>query len=85
MDFFSVCCYVVRGMNQDVDHVNGEPVLSKFLGKYCVHHRLECGWGVCESKEHDSQLEQSLICDKGCFPFVSFDANIVVSPSDVEF
>ena len=85
VDRFSVCHHILRGMDQNIVHVDCEPILSQFFGEYRVHHCLECSWGVCESKEHDSWFEQSLICDEGCFPLIAFlDMDVIVSPSDVK-
>ena len=85
VDLFSVCRFVVCGVDENVVHIDSEPVFSEFFGEYRVHHRLECGGGVCESEEHDSWFEQSLVSDEGCLPFVSFlNADVVVSPPDVE-
>jgi len=50
-----------------------------------VHHRLECAWGVCESKEHDAWFIEPQVHFKGPFPLISIlDSNVVVSPMDVE-
>ena len=47
---------------------------------------MEGGGGVAQAKEHYGGFEQSFVGDKGCLPLVSIsDADIVVSPSDVEF
>ena len=52
--------------------------------KDSIHHGLEGGWRVCESKEHHCGFEQSFGGKKRSFPFVSFfDPNVIVSPSDV--
>ncbi|KAG5338578.1 hypothetical protein C0989_006974 [Termitomyces sp. Mn162] len=51
-----------------------------------VHHGLEGGRAVGESKEHNKQLKQFLVGPEGSLPLVSFlDAHIVVTPPDVQF
>ena len=50
-----------------------------------IHECLECGWSIAKAKEHDSGLEESHGGDEGCFPLVFLsNANVVVSPADVE-
>jgi len=50
-----------------------------------IHHRLECGWAVGKTEEHDKGFEQSFIGDERCFPFITFlDPDVVISPSYVE-
>ena len=86
MDLFSMSCDVVCGVDQDVIHIDGQPVFAQFFCEYGVHHSLECSGGIRESEEHDSRFEQALIGDEGCLPFVSFfDAYVIVSPAYVEF
>ena len=85
MDLFPMCHFVVRGVDQDIVHVDGEPILSEFLGEYHIHYCLECGGRVRESEEHDSWFKQPLISDEGCLPLVPFfDVDVVVPPSNVE-
>src|SRR5713226_1691668 len=51
-----------------------------------VHHHLESSGGVSQSEEHDRRFKESFRSKKRCFPFVAFfDADVVVSPSYVEF
>ncbi|KAG5348964.1 hypothetical protein C0989_006843, partial [Termitomyces sp. Mn162] len=51
-----------------------------------VHHSLEGGGAVGESKEHNEQLKQSLVGLEGSLPLISFlNAHIVVTPLDVQF
>ena len=51
-----------------------------------VHHSLERSWGVRESEEHHGRFEHSIWGFERGFPFIALlDANVVVSPSDVEF
>jgi hypothetical protein len=49
-----------------------------------VHHTLERGRRVAESKEHNGQFKESFLAYKCGFSFISFAyANIVVSPVNV--
>jgi len=51
-----------------------------------VHHHLECGWGVCEAKEHNGWFKQSFQGKEGSFPFISFlDVDVIIPPSDINF
>ncbi|KAG5350870.1 hypothetical protein C0989_008950 [Termitomyces sp. Mn162] len=51
-----------------------------------VHHCLEGGWAIGESKEHNKRFKQSLVGLEGGLPFVSLlDMHIVVAPPDVQF
>ena len=36
--------------------------------EYVIHHGLEGGWAVCETKEHYQRFEQSLVGLKGHLP-----------------
>src|SRR5882757_2797090 len=86
MELLAVKVWVVWSVDQDVVHVNGEPVLSQLLLEDRIHHCLEGGRKVGETEEHDARLEQSFVGDECRFPLVAFFyANIVVSPSNVEF
>ncbi|KAF9801213.1 hypothetical protein IEO21_10177 [Rhodonia placenta] len=50
-----------------------------------VHHRLEGRGGIGEAEEHHQGFVQSPVSYKGHLPFVTgFDADVVVSPSDIE-
>jgi hypothetical protein len=66
-------------------HVDFQPSLCDLFLEDVIHHCLEGCWGVCEAKEHDSWLKESLACFKGGFPLVSlFDVDIVIAPSYIE-
>ncbi len=54
--------------------------------EYSIHHHLEGGWGVSESKEHDCRFKESFRGQERCFRFIAwFDTYVVVPPSDVKF
>ena len=40
-------------------HIDQQPSFSYFLMEDSIHHSLEHGWGICESKEHHCGFEQS--------------------------
>jgi hypothetical protein len=49
-----------------------------------VHHCLEHGWRVPESKEHYQWFPEPVFGLKGCFVLISFfDVDIIVSLSDI--
>ncbi|KAF8238331.1 hypothetical protein L208DRAFT_1242869, partial [Tricholoma matsutake] len=65
----------------DTDHSFHNEIL-----KNVVHHHLECGRGVCESKKHHQGFEKPAIHAKSGFPFVApFHVHIVVPPPHIEF
>ena len=50
-----------------------------------IHERLERGWGIAKTKEHDGGFEESHGGDEGRFPLVFLsNANVVISPADVK-
>ena len=76
----------VGGGNEEVVHVDDKPSFSDHVAKGVVHELLEHGEGVAETKEHDGQFKESLVHDESHLPLVAIlDADVVVSPSNVEF
>ena len=75
----------VSQKDEDVIHIdNNPPFIDKVL-EYVVHHCLECGQGIAESKKHDGGFVEATRGFECCFPLITiFDADIVVSPSDIE-
>ena len=70
------------GEDHDVANVDNHDIFH--VGEDFVHHSLERGGGVAESKEHDSGFVGSSVTDEHCFPFVTFlNPYIIVSPSNV--
>jgi hypothetical protein len=46
---------------------------------------LEGGWGVSKAEKHDGGFEEAFWGEERGLPFIPlFNANIVISPSDVE-
>ena len=75
----------VLGEDEDVVQVHKNVALIDEVPKNFVHHALEGGGGVAESKEHDGGLKQSSICSKRSLPLVSLPhSHIVVPPSNVQ-
>ena len=75
----------VRGVNEEVVHVNDKPSFSDHIAKRVIHEVLESGGGIGETKEHHCQFEESFMGDEGSLPLMSvFDSDIIVSPLDVE-
>ena len=76
---------VIRGVDQDVIHIDRNvSFINKFV-KEEVHHGLEGGWGVCQAEKHDHWFKKAAVRLKGRFPLVSIvNAYIVVSPPDVQ-
>ncbi|KAF8229522.1 hypothetical protein L208DRAFT_1286079, partial [Tricholoma matsutake] len=72
--------------DEDVIQVDTDHSLHNEILKNVVHHRLECGRGVCESKKHHQGFEKPMIRVKSGFPFVApFHVHIVVPTSHVKF
>jgi hypothetical protein len=72
-------------VDQDVVHIDREPIFSQFFNEDCIHHGLEGGWGVGETEKHDSGFEEAFVGNECHLPLVLFlDADIVVPPSYVE-
>jgi hypothetical protein len=50
-----------------------------------VHHRLESHQGICEAKEHNHWLKQSLVCFEGGLPLIAVaDVDVVISLMDIK-
>src|SRR5258707_1437216 len=73
------------GVDEDVIHVaNSFIVIDKGV-EDVIHHCLEGGQQVAQSKEHDEQLKESLVCGEGCLPLVPFfQSDIVEAPMEVQ-
>src|SRR5258708_20437874 len=71
---------------EDVIQVDGDYTIRDQILEYLVHHGLESGWTVGETKEHDQGFEQSSVCAECGLPLIAFlHADIVVSPPDIQF
>ena len=50
-----------------------------------VHERLERGWSIAESKEHNSGFKESERSDERSFPLVLLaNSYVVEAPSNIE-
>jgi len=72
-------------INSNVIHVDGYTPSINEVPEDGVHHGLEGGWQVGESKEHHSGLKEFFIHYEGCFPSILlFNKDFIVSPFNVE-
>src|SRR5258707_13482543 len=73
------------GVDEDVIHVaNGLIVINKGA-EDVIHHNLEGGWQVAQSKEHDEWLKESSVCGEGHLPLIPFlQSDIVEAPMEVQ-
>jgi hypothetical protein len=72
-------------MDCNVVHVDGKPTFGNLFVKDGIHHGLECGGRVGETKEHNCRLKEAFMGEKGGFPFVAgFDANVVITPLNIK-
>ena len=72
--------------NKDIAHVDANYSSIDQIPKELIHHCLKCYHAIAESKEHNEGFKQAPVGTECRFPLVSgFDADIVVSPADIEF
>jgi hypothetical protein len=71
--------------DEDVVEVNTDDSFHDEVLEDVVHHSLEGGGRISESKKHHQGFEESTICTKCCLPLITFfHPNIVVTPSYIE-
>src|SRR5260221_12700514 len=72
-------------VDEDVIHVaNSFIVIDKGV-EDVIHHCLEGGQQVAQSKEHDEQLKESSVCGEGHLPLIPFlQLDIVEAPMEVQ-
>lgn len=76
----------ILGENEDIIEVDSDFALSDQVLEYVVHHPLEGGWGIGETKEHYSGFKKSTVHPERSFLLISFlDLDIVVSPANIKF
>ncbi|KAG5336713.1 hypothetical protein C0989_012016 [Termitomyces sp. Mn162] len=74
------------GVDEDVVKIDADYALCDEVLEDVIHHGLEGGRAVGESKEHHDQFEQFLVGLEGGLPLVSFlNVHVVVTPLDVQF
>ena len=72
--------------NQDIVQVDSDLVIDDKILEDFVHHGLECCRGIGEAKKHNKRFKQSSGGSESGFPLITFlNADIVISPSNVEF
>ena len=71
--------------NKDIVQIYYYHPFGDQIFKNCVHHCLEGGRAVGQSKEHHKWLIKASVGLEGCFSFVSvFHSDIVESPTYVQ-
>ena len=75
----------IIGLDEDIVKIDCNFSFSSEVCKDSVYKCLKHCWRVYKSEVHDSEFEQSVVSDKGSFPFITFlNADVVVSPADVK-
>src|SRR5260370_26116009 len=59
-------------VDEDVVHVANSFIAINKRVEDVIHHHLEGGWRVAQSKEHDEQLEESSVHGEGHLPLIPF-------------
>ena len=78
--------HVILGVDSHVVHVDLKPLLQKYICEDMVHESLEGGGSVAEPKEHDGGFKESHGGDESGLPLILLsDANVVITPTNVEF
>src|SRR5258708_22036722 len=73
------------GVDEDVVHVANSFIAIDEGVEDVIHHHLEGGWQVAQSKEHDKGLEEALVHGEGCLPLIPFlQLDIVGAPMAVQ-
>src|SRR5260370_38061346 len=73
------------GVDEDVIHVANSFIVIDKGAEDVVHHCLEGGQQVAQSKEHDEQLEESSVHGEGHLPLIPFlQLDIVEAPMEVQ-
>ncbi|KAG6875721.1 hypothetical protein C0993_007798, partial [Termitomyces sp. T159_Od127] len=73
-------------VDEDVVKVYAHYTLHDEVPEDVIHHCLESGRTVDESKEYDEGFKQSTIGPEGSLPLISFlNAHVVVAPSNIQF
>ena len=76
---------VILGMFAKVIHVNFEPSFCDHVCEDMIHEGLNSWWSVAKTKEHDGGFIEAKGGDERCLPLILFfDANVVVTPTDIE-
>src|SRR6266436_1382903 len=71
-------------VDEDVIHVADGFIVIDKGAEDVIHHHPEGGRRVAQSKEHDKQLKESLVCGEGHLPLIPFlQLDIVEAPMEV--
>ncbi|KAG5349114.1 hypothetical protein C0989_005821 [Termitomyces sp. Mn162] len=74
------------GVDEDVVKVHADYTFYNEVPEDVIHHGLEGGWAVGETKEHNKWLKQSPVGPEGHLPLISLlNVHIVVTPLDIQF
>src|SRR3982750_1205089 len=75
----------ILGEDQDVIQVYHNHTFRDHILEDLVHHGLEGGRTIGETKEHDKRFKETSVSAKGSLPLISFfDADIVETPMNVK-
>ena len=78
--------YIILGVYSHVVHIDLKPLFWEHIHEDMVHESLEGGGSIAESKEYDGGFEESHGGNESSFPLIFLpDANVVISPINVEF
>ena len=84
-DHYLLMMFDCVGIYQDVIHVDHHIALIDEVLEDVIHHCLEGGWTIGETKEHDEGLKEASIHLNFGFPFIAlFDSHIVISPMYIQ-
>src|SRR6266436_6847293 len=73
------------GVDEDVVQVANSFIAINKGVEDVVHHHLDGGQQVAQSKEHDEWLKESLVHGEGCLPLIPFlQSDIVEAPMEVQ-
>src|SRR5258708_9622595 len=73
------------GVDEDVIQVANSFIAIDKGAEDVVHHHLDGGQQVAQSKEHDEWLEEAFVHGEGCLPLIPFlQSDIVEAPTEVQ-
>ena len=73
-------------IDKDIIEIYTDNAFVDQISENVVHHHLECGGTVSEPKKHYQGFIEAPIHAEGSLPLVTFfDADIVVTPSNIKF
>ena len=73
-------------MYPQVIHIDLVPHFGNHISENMIHECLKSGRSVTEPKKHYGGFKEAKRGDERCFPLIFLpDANVVVTPSNIEF